>query len=184
MRVIVAGGGTGGHVIPALAIAQELHSRYGAEVLFMGTQHGIETRLVPTAGFELRLIDVGALNRVDFATRLKTLLDLPRAMMASARLVREFRPDVMIGVGGYASGPAMLAAGMMGVPTLAFEPNVIPGVANRLVAPMVSAAAVHFAATCHYFRNARSREFPYEASSSRYPRGGNGCAAHLARVRR
>lgn len=153
MRVIVAGGGTGGHVIPALAIAQELRSRYGAQVLFIGTQHGIETRLVPAAGFELRLIEVGALNRVDFATRLKTVLDLPRAMMASARLVREFRPDVMIGVGGYASGPAMLAAGMMSVPTVAFEPNVIPGVANRLVAPMVRAAAVHFEATCHYFRN-------------------------------
>lgn len=153
MRVIVAGGGTGGHVIPALAIAQELRSRYGAHVLFVGTQHGIETRLVPAAGFELHLIEVGALNRVDFATRLKTLFDLPRAIMGSAKLIREFRPDVMIGVGGYASGPAMLAAAIMGVPTLAFEPNVIPGVANRLVAPMVSAAAVHFEATCHYFRN-------------------------------
>jgi UDP-N-acetylglucosamine--N-acetylmuramyl-(pentapeptide) pyrophosphoryl-undecaprenol N-acetylglucosamine transferase len=153
MRVIVAGGGTGGHVIPALAIAQVLRSHYGAEVLFVGTQRGIETRLVPAAGFDLRLIDVGALKRVDFKTRLKTLLDLPRAMAASSNLVREFRPDVMIGVGGYASGPAMFVACMMSVPTIAFEPNVVPGVANRLVALMVSAAAVHFPATCHYFRN-------------------------------
>ena len=153
MRVILAGGGTGGHVIPALAIAQELRSQYGAQVLFVGTRHGIETRLVPASGFDLHLIKVGALNRVDFATRLKTVLDLPRALMASAKLIRDFRPDVMIGVGGYASGPAMLVAGMMSVPTIAFEPNVIPGVANRLVAPMVSAAAVHFEATCHYFRN-------------------------------
>jgi UDP-N-acetylglucosamine--N-acetylmuramyl-(pentapeptide) pyrophosphoryl-undecaprenol N-acetylglucosamine transferase len=153
MRVIVAGGGTGGHVIPALAIAQELRSRYRAQVLFVGTQRGIETRLVPAAGFELHLIQVGALNRVDFATRLKTLLDLPRAFMESAKLIREFRPDVMIGVGGYASGPAMLTAAMMNVPTVAFEPNVIPGFANRIVAPMVSVATVHFEATCHYFRN-------------------------------
>ncbi len=153
MRVIVAGGGTGGHVIPALAIAQELRSRYNAQVMFVGTQRGIETRLVPAAGFELHLIQVGALNRVDLATRLKTLLDLPRAFIAAAQLIREFRPDVMIGVGGYASGPAMLTAAMMNVPTLAFEPNVIPGVANRIVAPMVSVAAVHFEATCHYFRN-------------------------------
>jgi UDP-N-acetylglucosamine--N-acetylmuramyl-(pentapeptide) pyrophosphoryl-undecaprenol N-acetylglucosamine transferase len=153
MRVIVAGGGTGGHVIPALAIAQELRSRYHAEVLFVGTQRGIETRLVPAAGFKLHLIQVGALNRVDLATRLKTLLDLPRALMESAKLIREFRPDVMIGVGGYASGPAMLTAAMMSVPTIAFEPNVVPGFANRMVAPMVSAAAVHFEATCHYFRN-------------------------------
>ncbi|HEY9140272.1 MAG TPA: undecaprenyldiphospho-muramoylpentapeptide beta-N-acetylglucosaminyltransferase [Bryobacteraceae bacterium] len=153
MRVILAGGGTGGHVIPALAIAQELRSRYHAQVLFVGTQRGIETRLVPAAGFELHLIQVGALNRVDLATRLKTLLDLPRALMESAKLIREFRPDVMIGVGGYASGPAMLTAAMMSVPTIAFEPNVVPGFANRMVAPMVSAAAVHFEATCHYFRN-------------------------------
>jgi len=153
MRVIVAGGGTGGHVIPALAIAQELRSRHDAQVLFVGTQRGIETRLVPAAGFELHLIEVGALNRVDLATRIKTVLDLPRAVFASATLVREFRPDVMIGVGGYASGPAMVAAAMMSVPTVAFEPNVVPGVANRIIAPMVSAAAVHFEATCRYFRN-------------------------------
>jgi UDP-N-acetylglucosamine--N-acetylmuramyl-(pentapeptide) pyrophosphoryl-undecaprenol N-acetylglucosamine transferase len=151
MRVIVAGGGTGGHIIPALAIAQELRSRYAAEVVFVGTRRGIETRLVPPAGFKLHLIEVGALKRVDVATRLKTLLDLPRAIVASSGLVREFRPDVMIGVGGYASGPAMLVAAMMNVPSIAFEPNVIPGVANRLLAPMVSAAAVHFEATCRYF---------------------------------
>ncbi len=153
MRVILAGGGTGGHVIPALAIAQELRARYHADVLFVGTKRGIETRLVPAAGFKLHLIQVGALNRVDLATRLKTLFDLPRALMESAKLIREFRPDVMIGVGGYASGPAMLTAAMMSVPTVAFEPNVVPGFANRMLAPMVSAAAVHFAATCHYFRN-------------------------------
>jgi UDP-N-acetylglucosamine--N-acetylmuramyl-(pentapeptide) pyrophosphoryl-undecaprenol N-acetylglucosamine transferase len=153
MRVIVAGGGTGGHVIPALAIAQELRSKYDANVLFVGTPRGIETRLVPAAGFELRLIEVGGLNRVDLATRIKTVLALPRAIVASAKLVREFRPGVMIGVGGYASGPAMMTAAMMSVPTVAFEPNVIPGVANRVVAPMVSVAAVHFEATCRYFRN-------------------------------
>ncbi len=160
MRVIMAGGGTGGHVIPALAIAQELRSHYGAEVLFVGTRRGIETRLVPAAGFALHLIEVGALNRVDFATRLKTLMDLPRAVATSAKLVREFRPDVMIGVGGYASGPAMFAAGMMNVPTIAFEPNVVPGIANRLVAPMVSAAAVHFEATCRHFRNCQVTGVP------------------------
>jgi len=142
MRVIVAGGGTGGHVIPALAIAKELRRYYGAEVIFVGTRRGIETRLVPAAGFHLHLIQIGQLNRVDLATRLRTLLDLPRAIAASAKLLRECRPDAMLGVGGYASGPAMLAAGMMGVPTVAFEPNVVPGFANRLVAPIVSTAAV------------------------------------------
>lgn len=153
MRVIVAGGGTGGHVIPALAIAQELRSRFDAHIIFVGTARGIETRLVPAAGFELRLVRVGQLNRVDLATRLKTLLDLPRAVIDSAKLIQEFRPDVMIGVGGYASGPAMLAAGILNVPMVAFEPNFVPGFANRMIAPMVRAAAVHFEATCRYFRD-------------------------------
>jgi len=160
MRVIIAGGGTGGHVIPALAIAQELRSRYLAEVLFVGTPRGIEKRLVPAAGFELRLIEVGALNRVDLATRVKTMLDLPRAMMASSKLIRQFRPDVMIGVGGYASGPVMLMGRILRVPTIAFEPNVVPGFANRLVARTVKTAAVQFEKTCRYFRNCQVTGVP------------------------
>jgi len=154
MRVIIAGGGTGGHVIPAIAIAQELRSRYNAEIVFVGTARGIETRLVPAAGFPLELINVGALNRVSLATRFQTLVDLPRAVAQSVSLLRKFKPDVMIGVGGYASGPAMLAGAMLRVPLMAFEPNVVPGVANRLVARWVKAAAVHFAATQQYFPNA------------------------------
>jgi UDP-N-acetylglucosamine--N-acetylmuramyl-(pentapeptide) pyrophosphoryl-undecaprenol N-acetylglucosamine transferase len=147
MRVIIAGGGTGGHVIPAIAIAQELKSQYNAEVLFVGTARGIENRLVPGAGFQLELINVGALNRVSFATRFKTMLDLPRSIAQSAAIIKAFRPEVMIGVGGYASGPAMFAGGMKGVPLMVFEPNVVPGVANRLVARWVKASAVHFEAT-------------------------------------
>src|ERR1035438_4464709 len=108
MRIIRAGGGTGGHVIPALAIAQELKKRFDAEVLFIGTARGIETRLVPQAGFPLELIKVGALNKVSLMTRLKTLLALPLAIAASSRLLTEFDPEVVIGVGGYASGPAMV----------------------------------------------------------------------------
>jgi UDP-N-acetylglucosamine--N-acetylmuramyl-(pentapeptide) pyrophosphoryl-undecaprenol N-acetylglucosamine transferase len=153
MRVILAGGGTGGHVIPAIAIAQQLKKDYGAEALFIGTARGIENRLVPAAGFPLCLIEVGALKNVSLLTRLKTALDLPRAVWTSGKILREFRPDVVIGVGGYASGPAMLAAVFTRIPTLAFEPNAVPGFANRVVAPMVSAAAVHFEQTRRYFRN-------------------------------
>jgi UDP-N-acetylglucosamine--N-acetylmuramyl-(pentapeptide) pyrophosphoryl-undecaprenol N-acetylglucosamine transferase len=108
--------------------------------------------LVPAAGFPLRLVQVGALKNVSLATRLKTSFDLPRALWDSRRILSEFRPDVVIGVGGYASGPAMLAAILGRVPTLVFEPNFVPGFANRLVAPLVSAAAVHFAETGRYFR--------------------------------
>ena len=154
MRAILAGGGTGGHVIPALAIAQELQRRYQAEVLFIGTARGLENRLVPAAGFPLQLVKVGALNRVSLATRLRTALDLPRAIFAAAGMLNEFHPDVVIGVGGYASGPAMLAAILKHTPTLAFEPNLVPGFANRMVARFVSAAAVHFEQTAEHFRNA------------------------------
>jgi UDP-N-acetylglucosamine--N-acetylmuramyl-(pentapeptide) pyrophosphoryl-undecaprenol N-acetylglucosamine transferase len=154
MRVILAGGGTGGHVIPAIAIAQELQKRYHAEILFIGTSRGLENRLVPAAGFPLQLVKVGALNRVSLATRLKTVMDLPRAIFSAAKMLNEFQPDVVIGVGGYASGPAMLAAILKHIPTVAFEPNLIPGFANRMVAHFVSAAAVHFPRTAERFRNA------------------------------
>jgi UDP-N-acetylglucosamine--N-acetylmuramyl-(pentapeptide) pyrophosphoryl-undecaprenol N-acetylglucosamine transferase len=153
MRAILAGGGTGGHVIPALAIAQQLQKKYKAQVLFIGTARGIENRLVPAAGFPLRLVEVGALKNVSMATRLRTFSDLPRSVWEARSIFREFRPDVVIGVGGYASGPGMLAAVLMRVPTLVFEPNFVPGLANRVVARFVSAAAVHFQETGRYFRH-------------------------------
>lgn len=152
MRVILAGGGTGGHVIPALAIAQQLKKAYAAELLFVGTPRGMENRLVPAAGFDLRLVQVGALKNVSLATRLRTAWDLPLAVLKSWWMLKEFRPDVVIGVGGYASGPAMAAAILRGVPTIAFEPNVVPGFANRLVASRVSIAAVQFEQTGRFFR--------------------------------
>jgi len=154
MRAILAGGGTGGHVIPALAIAQQLQKDYGAQVLFVGTARGIETRLVPAAGYPLQLVKVGALKNVSLATRAKTTLDLPRSIWDAGRILAQFRPDVVIGVGGYASGPTMLAAMLRRIPSLAFEPNVVPGFANRVVARRVSAAAVHFEGTAKYFRHA------------------------------
>jgi len=164
MRIIIAGGGTGGHVIPALAIAQHLKKQFGAEVLFIGTARGIETRLVPQAGFPLELIQVGALKNVSLMKRAKTMFDLPRAIAASSRMLSDFDPEVVIGVGGYASGPAMVAAIRRRLPTLAFEPNVVPGFANRMIARWVSAAAVHFEETCRYFPNCRVTGVPVRAA--------------------
>ena len=160
MRAILAGGGTGGHVIPALAIANELKKSYGAEVLFIGTARGIENRLVPAAGYPLQLVRVGALKNVSLMIRAKTAFDLPRAVWDAGRMLNEFAPDVVIGVGGYASGPAMLAAVVKHIPTLAFEPNVVPGFANRVVAKFVSGAAVHFEETAKYFRHAEVTGVP------------------------
>jgi UDP-N-acetylglucosamine--N-acetylmuramyl-(pentapeptide) pyrophosphoryl-undecaprenol N-acetylglucosamine transferase len=160
LRVLIAGGGTGGHIIPALAVARELVARHGAEVLFVGTERGMEIRLVPEAGFKLRLVDVGPLKNVSLVTRLRTLLQLPRSISACKRLIREFKPSVVFGVGGYASGPAMAAALQLNVPTMVFEPNAMPGLANRLVGKKVQAAAVNFPSAAAWFRNSEVTGIP------------------------
>ena len=157
---MIAGGGTGGHIIPALAVAHELVERYGAQVLFVGTSRGMEIRLVPEAGFNLRLIDVGPLKNVSLLTRLRTLLTLPRSISDCKRLIREFKPDVVFGVGGYASGPAMAAALQLKVPTMVFEPNAYPGLANRLVGMRVQAAAVNFPSATSWFKAAEVTGIP------------------------
>jgi UDP-N-acetylglucosamine--N-acetylmuramyl-(pentapeptide) pyrophosphoryl-undecaprenol N-acetylglucosamine transferase len=160
MRVLIAGGGTGGHVIPALAIARELRDTDDAEVRFVGTARGLETRLVPEAGFPLELIKVGQLKGVSLMTRVRTFADLPLGIVRCAALLRSFKPDVVIGVGGYASGPAMMAAILLQIPTLAFEPNAVPGLANRLIGKRVTAAAVNFEETRQFFRNAHVTGIP------------------------
>ncbi|MBI2682757.1 MAG: undecaprenyldiphospho-muramoylpentapeptide beta-N-acetylglucosaminyltransferase [Acidobacteriales bacterium] len=170
MRAILAGGGTGGHVIPAIAIARELQARYHAEVLFIGTPRGMENRMVPAAGFPLKLVQIGALKNVSIATRLKTMFDLPRAILAARRMILGFKPDVVIGVGGYASGPAMVAAIQRGVPTIAFEPNYVAGFANRVVARWVKGAATQFAETAKRFPNGQVTGVPVrEAFFSIHP---------------
>jgi UDP-N-acetylglucosamine--N-acetylmuramyl-(pentapeptide) pyrophosphoryl-undecaprenol N-acetylglucosamine transferase len=163
LRVLIAGGGTGGHVIPALAIARELRDAHGADVRFVGTARGLETRLVPEAGFKLELVRSGQLKNVSLATRLRTALDLPLGVVGCVRLLREFKPQVVVGVGGYASGPGMLAAILLRVPTVAYEPNAVPGMTNRWLGKRVSAAAVNFEQTSKYFRNAAVTGVPVRA---------------------
>ena len=163
LRVLIAGGGTGGHVMPALAVAQELVARGDAEVLFLGTARGLETRLVPAAGFPLELIQVGQLNSVSMMTKLRTLARLPLGVLAAQKLLRKFRPHVVLGVGGYASGPAMLAAILTRTPSMVLEPNAVPGMVNRRVGKWVQAAAVNFAPTTKFFRNATVTGIPVRA---------------------
>jgi UDP-N-acetylglucosamine--N-acetylmuramyl-(pentapeptide) pyrophosphoryl-undecaprenol N-acetylglucosamine transferase len=160
LRILIAGGGTGGHIIPALAVARELVDRHNAEVLFVGTARGMESRLIPQAGFNLRLIEVGPLNRVSLATRVSTVLKLPRSFFDCRRILRDFAPGAVLGVGGYASGPGMAAALQLGIPAMALEPNAMPGLANRLVGKRVQAAAVNFASAASWFRNAEVTGIP------------------------
>ncbi|MGA7339768.1 MAG: undecaprenyldiphospho-muramoylpentapeptide beta-N-acetylglucosaminyltransferase [Terracidiphilus sp.] len=178
LRILIAGGGTGGHIIPGLAVARELAVRHQAEVLFVGTAKGLELRLVPEAGFGLRLIDVGPLKNVSLATRIRTLLSLPGSYFACRRLIREFKPGAVLGVGGYASGPAMAAALGLKIPAMALEPNAMPGLANRLVGKRVQAAALNFASAARWFRNGEVTGIPVRPEFF-HLEPPNGAAPHL-----
>ena len=133
MRVLIAGGGTGGHLYPGIALAEEVTARPGGQVLFVGTARGLESKLVPAAGFPLELIEVSGLNRVGLAGVLKGLGRLPRAFLASRAVLARFRPDLVVGVGGYASGPLVMAAALSGYPTAIQEQNSHPGITNRIL---------------------------------------------------
>src|ERR687883_1109462 len=151
-RVLVAAGGTGGHIYPGIAVAQEIMRRdASSKVHFVGTARGLETRLVPRAGFELSLIESAGLKNVGALGKLKGLLLLPKSFLAARRLIREFRPDVVVGAGGYVSGPVLLTAALMRVPTLIMESNAVPGFTNRRLIRFVDAAAASFEAALPYF---------------------------------
>lgn len=153
MRVLVAAGGTGGHIYPGIAVAKEVMRRdESSEVRFVGTARGLETRLVPKAGFELSLIESAGLKNVSLAARVRGLLLLPKSFFAARRLIRQFKPDIVIGAGGYVSGPVLLMAALGGVPTLVMESNALPGWTNRVLARFVDRAAVSFEESLSYFR--------------------------------
>ena len=140
--VLVAAGGTGGHLFPGLAVADELRRRDPARrVLFVGTPRGLESRLVPRAGYPLALLPILPLNGVGLLRMLKGLLALPWALLKAAALVLRERPAAVLGVGGYAGGPLVLVAALLGVRTVILEPNARPGFTNRVLRPFVSRAA-------------------------------------------
>ena len=149
----MAGGGTGGHVIPALAVARELRAR-GHEVLFVGTSRGLEARLAPAEGFRLETIEIGGLKRVGARRMAATLLQLPIAAYHCGRFVR--KAVAVFSTGGYVAGPPVLAALLRRIPVVVMEPNVVPGLANRAIAPFVSRALVSFPRTASYFPAGRT----------------------------
>jgi UDP-N-acetylglucosamine--N-acetylmuramyl-(pentapeptide) pyrophosphoryl-undecaprenol N-acetylglucosamine transferase len=154
MRVLIAAGGTGGHIYPGIAVANEIMRRNrSSTVKFVGTAHGLETRLVPKAGFELSFIESAGLVNMGLRQRLRGLLLLPRSLLAARRLIKTFQPDIVVGAGGYVSGPVLLMAALVRVPTLVMESNAVPGFTNRRLARFVDAAAVSFAAALPYFRS-------------------------------
>jgi UDP-N-acetylglucosamine--N-acetylmuramyl-(pentapeptide) pyrophosphoryl-undecaprenol N-acetylglucosamine transferase len=152
MRVVIAGGGTGGHLYPGIAVARELLRRHAdARITFAGTSRGIESRVIPREGFELDILRSSGLKGTSLAARLRGLLLLPLSAIDAWRIISRRAPDLVIGVGGYSSGPVVMMAAMRRVPTLLLEQNAVPGLTNRLLAPAVSAAAVTFESTASYF---------------------------------
>jgi UDP-N-acetylglucosamine--N-acetylmuramyl-(pentapeptide) pyrophosphoryl-undecaprenol N-acetylglucosamine transferase len=159
-------GGTGGHIFPALAVAEELRQRgenSGApyRIEFLGTHRPLEAKLIPAAGFPLRTVDAAGLKGIRGIQRLRNLWVLPRTALVTAGILRDFRPQVVVGVGGYLAGPVMLEAALVGIPTVLIEPNARPGFTNRLLAPVVRIAALGFAETAPvYGKKARVTGLP------------------------
>lgn len=153
MKVLIAAGGTGGHIYPGIAVAQEIMRRDPASMVrFVGTARGLETRLVPKAGFELSLIDSTGLKNVSLVARMKGLAILPKSFLSAQQVIRAFQPNVVVGAGGYVSGPVVLMAALMRKPTLVMESNALPGWTNRVLARFVNRAAVSFEQALPYFR--------------------------------
>ncbi len=153
MRVMIAAGGTGGHIYPGIAVAQEIMRRDpGSKVRFVGTAKGLETRLVPQAGFELSLIDSAGLKNVGRIAQMRGLVLLPKSFVSAWGLIRQFRPDVVVGAGGYVSGPVVMMAALTNRRTLVMESNALPGWTNRKLARFVDRAAVSFEQALPFFR--------------------------------
>ena len=119
MRMLIAGGGTGGHVFPGIALAEEVVTRHPAnDVVFVGTARGLEASVVPAAGFPIELVEVRGLKGKGIVETLKNLWLLPAALLRSLRVLKKWRPDVVVGVGGYASGPVVFAAWLLRIPKI------------------------------------------------------------------
>ena len=152
LRILIAGGGTGGHLFPGIAVAREVLRRQSdAVVTFAGTARGIESRVIPREGFSLDVLRSAGIKSTSLQARLRGLSLLPLSGLDAWRILSRRSPDVVIGVGGYSSGPVVLAAAARRIPTLLLEQNAVPGLTNRLLARVVSSAAVTFESTVGFF---------------------------------
>lgn len=153
MKVIMTGGGTGGHIYPAIAIADEIKRRDPeSEILFVGTNHGMEKDIVPKNGYELKFITVSGLNRRKPWKNVGTLRDLKKGTDEAKAILRKFRPDIVIGTGGYVCGPVVRSAASMGIRTYIHEQNAFPGLTNRLLSRKVNRVFIAFEDAAGYFR--------------------------------
>jgi UDP-N-acetylglucosamine--N-acetylmuramyl-(pentapeptide) pyrophosphoryl-undecaprenol N-acetylglucosamine transferase len=152
MRLLIAGGGTGGHLFPGVAIAEEARARDpGAAIRFVGTARGIEARVLPELGWDLDMIEVSGLKTVGAMGAVRGMVRLPKALLQARKLIRAFKPDAVVGVGGYASGPVVLMAKLAGIPTAICEQNSVPGLTNKILGRMVRAVFLSFEESRRFF---------------------------------
>ena len=154
MKVIMTGGGTGGHIYPAIAIADKIRRKHPeAEVLFIGTERGMEKDLVPKSGYDIRFITVSGFNRKKLWKNFKTAIDLAKGNLQANKIINEFKPDLVIGTGGYVCGPVVRAAHKKGIKTFIHEQNAFPGVTNKLLEKYVDKVFVSFEESKEYFKD-------------------------------
>ncbi len=157
MRMLLAGGGTGGHLFPAVALAQRLlEVEPDSEVLFVGTGRGIEARVLPGLGLALETIDISGFVGKGAVGKLALVPQMVKSLVQSKRIIGQFRPEVVVGVGGYASGPALLAAKMKGCPVLIHEQNAWPGLTNRLLGRWAQRICLSFSESDRAFHHGRT----------------------------
>ncbi|MCG7407796.1 undecaprenyldiphospho-muramoylpentapeptide beta-N-acetylglucosaminyltransferase [Paenibacillus sp. ACRRX] len=156
MRVVLSGGGTGGHIYPALAIARECEKHYpSCAFLYIGTERGLESKLVREEGIPFESIEITGFRRKLSVENVKTVLRFLKGVSRAKQLLRDFKPDVVIGTGGYVCGPVVYAAAKLGIPTIIHEQNVIPGLTNKFLSRYVNTVAVSFAESTPYFTKAK-----------------------------
>ena len=152
MKIILTGGGTGGHIYPALAVAERLQQLHpDCEILYVGTTRGLENEIVPKRGIPFRTIHAQGLPRKINAAFFKAIKSSADGCLEARKIVKEFQPDVVIGTGGYVCGPVVLAAKMQGIPTMIHEQNAFPGITNKLLARFVDRIMVNFKESGNYF---------------------------------
>jgi len=152
MRVIIAGGGTGGHLFPGLAIAEEFKRRNEmTEIIFVGTEHGIEARVVPKEGYPIKFLRAEGIMGVSVKKRISAMAKMTLSFLDSYRIIKQVRPDLMIGVGGYASGAIMFIAAFMSIPSVILEQNCIPGFTNKVLGKLVDAICITYQESISFF---------------------------------
>jgi UDP-N-acetylglucosamine--N-acetylmuramyl-(pentapeptide) pyrophosphoryl-undecaprenol N-acetylglucosamine transferase len=157
MRVIIAGGGTGGHVFPGLAIAEEFKNRNErTEVIFVGTEYGIEARVIPREGYTIKFLRAEGIVGVSVLKKIRAIIKMFLSVIDSYRIIRTVRPDIVIGVGGYASGAIVFISSLMSIPTMILEQNSIPGLTNKILGKFVNAICTTYQESISFFPKAKT----------------------------